>query len=190
MLKEYEEYLDKVSSSLKEVIRNEVSSGNDKGETHYLSMGQELFERLYEMDRKWSPLRIGKHISPEEITNIWEIIESPLTAKIQEYLKLYRHRKMSQDIKSAGAKVIIDAAMKEAGLRHHFTGQAHRAKISVLITKNRCITLYIPYGRLTDELPGIIESLKTIKGEMAKLGTEASIDKAQGIWTMLFNMNV
>ena len=91
---------------------------------------------------------------------------------------------MTKDIKSSSAKAVIAAAMKEAGLKYRYTGQTHRAKVSVLITKDRCLTVYIAYSRLNDQLPGIIQSLKNIKQELDALGGGITISKAQGTWDM------
>ena len=90
---------------------------------------------------------------------------------------------MTKDIKASSAKAVIDAAMKEAGLKYRYTGQTHRAKLSVLITKDRCLTLYIAYSKLNDQLPRIIQSLKVIKGELEVLGSSITINKTQGSWT-------
>ena len=48
MDKEYKSYIDKISSNLKDIIKNDVSSGNDQGEAHYLSMGLDFLRRLFQ----------------------------------------------------------------------------------------------------------------------------------------------
>ena len=68
--------------------------------------------------------------------------------------------------------------MKEAGLKHQFTAQTHRAKVSVLITDNRALTTYISYKKLYEQLPRLIESLKVIMHELESLGSLVSINKA------------
>ena len=181
---EYKGYIVRLIPTIKDVIKNDVSSGNDKGEAHYLSMCLDLLKRLYQMDKKWSRFHAWSYESTEDVTHIWGIIQPELAEFIQEQLRRFRHKKMTKDIKSSSAKAVIAAAMKDAGLKFRYTGQTHRAKVSVLITKDRCLTVYIAYSRLNDQLPGIIQSLKNIKQELDALGGGITISKAQGTWTM------
>ena len=180
---EYKDYVLRIISTVKDVLKNEVSSGTDKGEAHYLSMCLDLLKRLYQMDRKWSRFHAWSYESTEEVSHIWNTIQPELAEFIEGHLKQLRSKKMTKDIKASSAKAVIDAAMKEAGLKYRYTGQTHRAKLSVLITKDRCLTLYIAYSKLNDQLPRIIQSLKVIKGELEVLGSSITINKAQGSWT-------
>ena len=180
---EYKGYTVRLINSIKDVIKNEVSSGTDKGEAHYLSMCLDLLKRLYQMDRKWSRFHAWSYESTEEVSHIWNTIQPELAEFIEGHLKQLRSKKMTKDIKASSAKAVIDAALKEAGLKYRYTGQTHRAKLSVLITKDRCLTLYIAYSKLNDQLPRIIQSLKVIKGELEVLGSSITINKAQGSWT-------
>ena len=180
---EYKDYVLRIISTIKDVLKNEVSSGTDKGEAHYLSMCLDLLKRLYQMDRKWSRFHAWSYESTEEVTHIWNTIQPELAEFIEGHLKQLRSKKMTKDIKASSAKAVIDDAMKEAGLKYRYTGQTHRAKLSVLITKDRCLTLYIAYSKLNDQLPRIIQSLKVIKGELEVLGSSITINKAQGSWT-------
>lgn len=180
---EYKDYVLRIISTIKDVLKNEVSSGTDKGEAHYLSMCLDLLKRLYQMDRKWSRFHAWSYESTEEVSHIWNTIQPELAEFIEGHLKQLRSKKMTKDIKASSAKAVIDAAMKEVGLKYRYTGQTHRAKLSVLITKDRCLTLYIAYSKLNDQLPRIIQSLKVIKGELEVLGSSITINKAQGSWT-------
>ena len=180
---EYKDYVLRIISTIKDVLKNEVSSGTDKGEAHYLSMCLDLLKRLYQMDRKWSRFHAWSYESTEEVSHIWNTIQPELAEFIEGHLKQLRSKKMTKDIKASSAKAVIDAALKEAGLKYRYTGQTHRAKLSVLITKDRCLTVYIAYSKLNDQLPRIIQSLKVIKGELEVLGSSITINKAQGSWT-------
>lgn len=180
---EYKGYTVRLINSIKDVIKNEVSSGNDKGEAHYLSLCLDLLKRFYQMDRKWSRFHAWSYESTEEVAHIWNTIQPELSEFIQDYLKQLRHKKMTKDIKSSSAKAVIAAAMKDAGLKYSYSGQTHRAKLSVLITKDRCLTVYIAYSKLNEQLPRIINSLKVIKGELDAIGSSITINKAQGSWT-------
>ena len=180
---EYKDYVLRIISTVKDVLKNAVSSGTDKGEAHYLSMCLDLLKRLYQMDRKWSRFHAWSYESTEEVIHIWNTIQPELEEFIKEHLKQLRSKKMTKEIKASSAKAVIDDAMKEAGLKYRYTGQTHRAKLSVLITKDRCLTLYIAYSKLNDQLPRIIQSLKVIKGELEVLGSSITINKAQGSWT-------
>ena len=180
---EYKDYVLRIISTIKDVLKNEVSSGTDKGEAHYLSMCLDLLKRLYQMDRKWSRFHAWSYESTEEVSHIWNTIQPELAEFIEGHLKQLRSKKMTKDIKASSAKAVIDAAMKEAGLKYRYTGQTHRAKLSVLITKDRCLTVYIAYSKLNEQLPRIINSLKVIKGELDAIGSSITINKAQGSWT-------
>ena len=180
---EYKDYVLRIISTIKDVLKNEVSSGTDKGEAHYLSMCLDLLKRLYQMDRKWSRFHAWSYESTEEVSHIWNTIQPELAEFIEGHLKQLRSKKMTKDIKASSAKAVIDDAMKEAGLKYRYTGQTHRAKLSVLITKDRCLTVYIAYSKLNEQLPRIIQSLKVIKGELEVLGSSITINKAQGSWT-------
>ena len=180
---EYKDYVLRIISTLKDVLKNEVSSGTDKGEAYYLSMCLDLLKRLYQMDRKWSRFHAWSYESTEEVSHIWNTIQPELAEFIEGHLKQLRSKKMTKDIKASSAKAVIDAALKEAGLKYRYTGQTHRAKLSVMITKDRCLTVYIAYSKLNEQLPRIIQSLKVIKGELEVLGSSITINKAQGSWT-------
>ena len=180
---EYKGYTVRLINSIKDVIKNEVSSGNDKGVAHYLSLCLDLLKRFYQMDRKWSRFHAWSYESTEEVAHIWNTIQPELSEFIQDYLKQLRHKKMTKDIKSSSAKAVIAAAMKDAGLKYRYSGQTHRAKLSVLITKDRYLTVYIAYRKLNEQLPRIINSLKVIKGELDAIGSSITINKAQGSWT-------
>ena len=180
---EYKDYVLRIISTIKDVLKNEVSSGTDKGEAHYLSMCLDLLKRLYQMDRKWSRFHAWSYESTEEVSHIWNTIQPELAEFIEGHLKQLRSKKMTKDIKASSAKAVIDAALKEAGLKYRYTGQTHRARLSVLITKDRCLTVYIAYSKLNEQLPRIIQSLKVIKGELEVLGSSITINKAQGSWT-------
>lgn len=177
---EYKGYTVRLINSIKDVIKNEVSSGNDKGEAHYLSLCVDLLKRFYQMDRKWSRFHAWSYESTEEVAHIWNTIQPELSEFIQDYLKELRHKKMTKDIKSSSAKAVIAAAMKDAGLKYRYSGQTHRAKLSVLITKDRCLTVYLAYSKLNAQLPNVIQSLKNIKHELDTLGNGITISKAPG----------
>ena len=180
---EYKDYVLRIISTVKDVLKNDVSSGTDKGEAHYLSMCLDLLKRLYQMDRKWSRFHAWSYESTEEVSHIWNTIQPELAEFIEGHLKLLRSKKMTKDINASSAKAVIDAAMKEVGLKYRYTGQTHRAKLSVLITKDRCLAVYIAYSKLNEQLPRIIQSLKVIKGELEVLGSSITINKVQGSWT-------
>ena len=177
---EYKGYTVRLIPAIKDVIKNEVSSGNDKGEAHYLSLCLDLLKRFYQMDRKWSRFLAWPYENIEEVTHIWNTIQPELAEFIQNHLRQLRNKKMTKDIKSSSAKAVIDAAMKDTGLKYRYTGQTHRAKLSVLITKDRCLTVYIAYSKLNEQLPRIIQSLKSIKHELDSLGKGITISKTPG----------
>lgn len=180
---EYKEYTDRITSTIKDVIKNAVSSGNDKGEAHYLYMCLDLLKRMYQMNKNWTRFHAWSYESTEEVTHIWNTIQPELAEFIQDQLKQFRHKKMTRDIKSSSAQAVIAAAMKEAGLKYRYTGQTDMAKITVPLIKDRCLTVHIAYSKLDKQLPGIIQSLKNIRKELDALGNALTINKVQGTWT-------
>lgn len=116
-----------------------------------------------------------------DIVVVWEEIKPEVIETIEKFLKDFRHKKLTKEIKAATAKAAIAAAMKEAGLKHQFTAQTHRAKVSVLITDNRALTTYISYKKLYDQLPSVIESLKIIRHELKSLGSLVTINKVYNV---------
>ena len=182
MDKEYRSYVDKISSNLKDIIKNDVSSGNDQGEAHYLSMGLDFLKRLFQMSKGWSRSHAWSYEATEEVTYIWETIQPHLADYIQETLKKCKSKKMTKDIRSASSGFVIAEAMKNAGLKYRYTSQTYRAKVSVMVTKDRCITLYIAYSKLDEQLPRIMRSLTVIKEELEALGDGVTINKALGSW--------
>ena len=181
---EYQGYVLRIISTIQDVLKNEVASGTDKSEAHYLSICLNLFKRIYEMDKKWKRFHVWSQESLKEVILIWNIIQPELAEFIQNHLKDLRTKKMTKEIKSSSAKAVIDAAMRDTGLNYLYTGQTHRAKVSVLIAKDRCLTVYIAYSKLNEQLPRIINSIKVIKDELDALGNNITINKVKGAWTL------
>ena len=107
---EYKDYVLRIISTLKDVLKNEVSSGTDKSEAYYLSMCLDLLKRRYQMDRKWSRFHAWSYESTEEVSHIWNTIQPELAEFIEGHLKQLRSKKMTKDIKASSAKAVIDAA--------------------------------------------------------------------------------
>lgn len=170
------EYKDKVIEDLKDLIKAEVTAGTDRTEANYMDKGLELLKRRYQNSRKWSRFQAWSLESREEVAFIWDTIQPDVLAAIEEYLRKFRHRKLTKEINAASAQAIIKAAMKEAGLKHQFTAQTYRAKVSVRITENRCLTFYVPYSKLMERFPQIMESIKRIHSDIQTLGN-ISINK-------------
>lgn len=174
----YKSYVERISSALEYVIQNEVSAGIDRNEEYYLDYGLDILKRLFLMEMGWSRYHVWNQETTEEMTRIWSGIQPRLADFIQENLKKFRHRKMTRDIQSTSAGFVIDEAMKEAGLQYKYTGYTYKAKIAVQVTKDRCITLHIPYSKLNERLPHVIKSLKIIKEEFTLLGDNFTINKS------------
>ena len=67
--------------------------------------------------------------------------------------------------------------MKAAGLEFIFTAQQFRAKVEVKISPKSKLTFFVSYKKLQEELSSLIESAKSIKENMEKLGGNATIKK-------------
>ena len=73
--------------------------------------------------------------------------------------------------------VLISNKMKAAGLEFIFTAQQFRAKVEVKISAKSKLTFFVSYKKLQEELSSLIESAKSIKENMEKLGGNATIKK-------------
>ena len=155
-----------------------MNAGAERSLNAYLDYALDLLKRRYQIANKRSSFATWSRSNINDIMNLWASIAPELTSTIEQYTKDCRTRKMTKDIKAASAKAIVLEAMKEAGLKHQFEGQTHRAKIRVLISDNRSLTVYIPYKSLAEQLPQAVHSMLIIKKEMAALPKTASINKA------------
>lgn len=180
---EYKGYVDIIISNIKDVIKSEVSSDNDKSEADYLYKCLDLLKRFYKTNKKWSRFHVWSYECTEEVAHIWKTIQPELIAFIHDYLKKRRNQKMTKEIRSASAKAIIDEAMNEADLKYRYIGQTHRAKLCVLMTKDRYFTVHIAYSKLNEQLPNIIQSLKNIRHELNILGGGVTINKIPRTWS-------
>ena len=88
---------------------------------------------------------------------------------------------MQTNINAVTAKALISIAMKDAGLEYIYTAQQFRAKIEVKISSKSKLTFFVGYKKLQDELSSLVESAKTIKENMVKLGGNATIKKILSI---------
>lgn len=174
-------YMDVIVKDVKEVIKFDIGAGIDRPMNHYLDRALENLKRRFQMSHKWSRYKAWSAESRKEVTDTWIEIQPEVLSAIEKYIYEFKQKKLTKEIKSATAKAAIKAAMEEAGLKHHFTGQTHRAKVSVLLTSNKALTIYISYKKLYEQLPRIIESLKLIRQELEHLGANTSINKVYDI---------
>ena len=173
-----EKYIEGISGSLKGMIKADVNHGNERSQMEYLDWAHDNLKRRYQIVNKWSRFKAWTLEDRKDVTRVWMEIKPEIMKAIEEFLHDFRHKKLTKEIKATTAKAAIKAAMQEAGLRHRFSGQTHRAKISVLLTHNRALTFYISYKKLHEQLPLAVESLKRIRQELDSLGGDVSINKA------------
>jgi hypothetical protein len=173
-----EDYLLYVMDILKPMIRHNISIGVDKTLDQYLNIAFQNVGNSYHTPGKWTKLMFWTRENENEFMCLWLKMKPDLLAAIEKYIKVCKNRKLTKDIKSATAYAMIKSAMGAADLRFQYTGQTHRAKVSVLIASNRAITLYIPYKRINEYLPQIMESLNLIKKGMETLDNNTTIDRA------------
>lgn len=169
-------YTEGINDHLKILIKEDVNSGIDRPVTSYLQCAMETLKRRFQAMNKWSRYQPWSSESTAEITKLWFRLEPELVAVIEKHLQEFKCKKLTKDIKATAAKAAIKAAMREAGLKYQFTGQTHRAKVSVLLAKRQVLTFYVSYKKLNEQLPQIINSLKLIKQELECLGNNVSIN--------------
>lgn len=181
---EQAEYLKIVVEALKPIIKNDVNSGMERSFNRYLDIALDTVKRVYQQNNKMTTFSCWTGRHKRDIVHLWEYLTPSVVSAIEEILRGYKSKKMMQEIKMTSAQAIIKEAMSEAGLKYKFEGQVHRAKVSVLLVPGKALTVYIPYNKLTQQLPGVIESLKTILREIENLGKNTTVNKVyyMGDW--------
>lgn len=170
-------YIKNITEELKTRIKCDVDSGIDRPQSKYIENALENLKRNFQIEKRFSRYHAWSITQRKEVMDIWKEILPEVMSIVDRLIQEYKHKKLTKDIRATTAKAVIKAAMQEAGIRHHFVGQTHRAKVSVLITQNRALTFYISYKKLHEQLPGIVESLKLIRQELESLGNNVSINK-------------
>ena len=177
---ERQKYLESILQSLKSIIKTDVDSGLEKSLSHYLDRALTQLKQEYKNGKSWSRFSVWPSENVKDVVQIWESIKPEVLEGINGYLKQYRSQKMTREIRATSAQAVIAEAMKEAGLKHKFIAQVHRAKVLVLIGGNSCITFHVLYSRLMQDLPRIIDSLKIINEQVENIGSKVLFAKAYG----------
>ena len=175
---DYSVYTEGILKDLKELIRSDINAGMDRNPGEYMDRALENMKRCYHMTNKMSHYQARSIRNRKDLMDIWAAIQSDILTGVEKYMKDCKHKKLTKEIRMATARAVIKAAMQEAGLKHQFTGQTYRARVSVLITQSRAVTIYISYKRMHEQLPRIVESLKLICQEIDCLGKDVFISKA------------
>lgn len=177
---ERQKYLESILQSLKSIIKTDVDSGLEKSVSHYLDRALTQLKQEYKNGKSWSRFNVWPSENVKDVVQIWESIKPEVLEGINGYLKQYRSQKMTREIRATSAQAVIAEAMKDAGLKHKFIAQVHRAKVLVLIGGNSCITFHVLYSRLMQDLPRIINSLKIINEQVENIGSKVLFAKAYG----------
>lgn len=177
---ERQKYLGSILQSLKSIIKTDVDSGLEKSVSHYLDRALTQLKQEYKNGKSWSRFSVWPSENVKDVVQIWESIKPEVLEGINGYLKQYRSQKMTREIRATSAQAVIAEAMKDAGLKHKFIAQVHRAKVLVLIGGNSCITFHVLYSRLMQDLPRIIDSLKIINEQVENIGSKVLFAKAYG----------
>ena len=177
---ERQKYLESILQSQKSIIKTDVDSGLEKSVSHYLDRALTQLKQEYKNGKSWSRFSVWPSENVKDVVQIWEFIKPEVLEGINGYLKQYRSQKMTREIRATSAQAVIAEAMKDAGLKHKFIAQVHRAKVLVLIGGNSCITFHVLYSRLMQDLPRIIDSLKIINEQVENIGSKVLFAKAYG----------
>ena len=177
---ERQKYLESILKSQKSIIKTDVDSGLEKSVSHYLDRALTQLKQEYKNGKSWSRFSVWPSENVKDVVQIWESIKPEVLEGINGYLKQYRSQKMTREISATSAQAVIAEAMKDAGLKHKFIAQVHRAKVLVLIGGNSCITFHVLYSRLMQDLPRIIDSLKIINEQVENIGSKVLFAKAYG----------
>ena len=177
---ERQKYLESILQSQKSIIKTDVDSGLEKSVSHYLDRALTQLKQEYKNGKSWSRFSVWPSENVKDVVQIWESIKPEVLEGINGYLKQYRSQKMTREIRATSAQAVIAEAMKDAGLKHKFIAQVHRAKVLVLIGGNSCITFHVLYSRLMQDLPRIIDSLKIINEQVENICSKVLFAKAYG----------
>lgn len=177
---ERQKYLESILQSQKSIIKTDVDSGLEKSVSHYLDRALTQLKQEYKNGKSWSRFSVWPSENVKDVVQIWESIKPEVLEGINGYLKQYRSQKMTREIRATSAQAVIAEAMKDAGLKHKFIAQVHRAKVLVLIGGTSCITFNVLYSRLMQDLPRIIDSLKIINEQVENIGSKVLFAKAYG----------
>ena len=175
---ERQQYVETILRNLKGTIKTDVDSALEKSITHYLDSALVQLKQIYKMGKSWNRFSVLPSENVKDIVQIWESIKPEILDGIIKSLKDYKSRKMTKEIKAASAQAVIAEAMKEAGLKHKFIAQVHRAKVMVLIGGNSSLTFHVLYSKLMQDLPRIIESVKIISDQVDRIGSKVVFNKA------------
>lgn len=170
-------YADSLIADLKTVIKHDINSGVERTSAMYLDVAMDTLKTRYQMYHRRSRYAPWSKEGLEDITRLWMGMKPEIVAAIDKFQEEFRRKKIAKDIQATAAKAAVSIAMEEVGLPYSFEGQTHRAKVSVLITGNKALTVYISYKKVNEQLPSIVESIKIIRREIEKLGPNTSIRK-------------
>lgn len=176
-----QEYLLEIEKELSHTIRELIKSGKGVSENELLSTSLDYLKRLF----TGVPIKTGtpkrffywRSSDLNSVAKMWDEIKPEIEKHISKTVKACQAKKLVKEINQLTAKATIAEAMKGAGLKHRFEGQAYRAKIMVLLTPTRYICTYIPYKKLLKDLPAAIESFKMIREGLEQLGKQTTINK-------------
>ena len=175
---ERQQYVETILRNLKSTIKTDVDSGLEKSMSHYLDSALVQLKQIYKMGKSWNRFSIWPSENVKDVVQIWESIKPEILDGIVNCLKGCKSRKMTKEIKATSAQAVIAEAMKEAGLKHKFIAQVHRAKVIVLIGGNSSLTFHVLYSKLMQDLPRIIESVKIINDQVESIGSKVVFNKA------------
>ena len=169
--------IETVNKLIRNDIKTDMKNNTNKTERHYLS---ECLEYLNRLHNGWDPSSgwfYGGRGKNDEAYALWVDAKQELTDTITSAIKACKAKQMQMNINAVTAKVIISNKMKAAGLEFIFTAQQYRAKLEVKISPKSKLTFFVSYKKVFDELDNLIESAKSIKENMDKLGGNATIKK-------------
>ena len=176
-MKDRKYYIETVNKLIRNDIKTDMKNNTNKTERHYLS---ECLEYLNRLHNGWDPSSgwfYGGRGKNDDAYALWVDAKQELTDTITSAIKACKAKQMQMNINAVTAKVIISNKMKAAGLEFIFTAQQYRAKLEVKISPKSKLTFFVSYKKVFDELDNLIESAKSIKENMDKLGGNATIKK-------------
>ena len=180
-MKSKEYYFKKIHQFIRKDIRDDINRGVELPESHYMDECKNHFSMLH----SGIPSTLGRFFgkSKKEVQlaiEMWKALEIDLKGLIPAIILSVKADQMKTNINAVTTKALVKSRMTEAGLEFIFIEQRYRARIEVKVSDISKLTFYLNYKKAMELLPGVIESAKAVKENIAILGKTAMICRTSG----------
>lgn len=178
-MKENDNYQGQIYKLIRRDINDDVKNGRKRSHNDYMLKCEVYFTDLC---NRWKPgsFRFAKWKHNDETATQWQLIKGYFDGVIEVLIQEAKARNMIREINTISTKSLVSSALKEAGMEFQYEAQQYRAKVSIKLTSNSKLVLYINYKKAAGQIPVAVESAKEAKELLARLGNSASFKKCTG----------